>query len=93
MKKTWCIFLAIVLTFLLIPFPANAEEETEIPENEPIIEEIEVPADEFGYTGWTSLDKAMHYYGMDYTYYYCGGSLYNYFYMFSDGHRMYFGVH
>ena len=41
---------------------------------------------------WSSLDAAKDYYGWDYTYTYCGGGYYNYYYTFSDGSRMYFHV-
>ena len=49
-------------------------------------------SDQYGYTNWPSLGAAMSYYGTDYTYTYCGGSLYNYYFCFSDGSRMFFGV-
>ncbi len=50
--------------------------------------------DELGFTGWPSLAAAKAYYGLDYSYSYCGGggSPYNYFYRFDDGSRMFFGV-
>jgi len=51
--------------------------------------------DYYGATSWKSLAQAKAYYGYDFTYYSCGGagSLYNYFYCFDDGSRMFFGVH
>jgi len=50
--------------------------------------------DMLGSTGWRSLSAAQAYYGMDYSYYYCGGggSPYNYYYCFDDGTKMFFGV-
>lgn len=57
----------------------------------------EVCFDQYGYTGWGSLGAAMDCYGHDYTYTYCGSaygdSAYNYYYSFSDGSKMFFGVH
>lgn len=41
---------------------------------------------------WGSLEDAMNYYGTDFTYTYCGGGYYNYYYTFADGSRMYFHV-
>lgn len=50
----------------------------------------------YGYTGCSSFDAARAYYGTDFTYHSCSkyynGNYYNYFYTFSDGDRMYFGV-
>ena len=48
--------------------------------------------DSYGRTDWPSLGEAINYYGSGYTYTYCGGNPYNYFYTFSDGSRMFFGV-
>lgn len=50
------------------------------------------PCDQYGSTQWSSLSDAQKYYGTDFTYTYCGGYPYNYYYTFSDGSRMYFGV-
>lgn len=51
-----------------------------------------VSQDQYGYTGWDSLETAQNYYGTDFSYYGTAGHPYNYFYNFSDGTRMYFGV-
>lgn len=48
---------------------------------------------QYGSTNWSSLQAAKNYYGNDFDYVYCGGGLYNYYYVFADGSRMYFGVH
>ena len=53
--------------------------------------------EEFGRGDWESLDQAAAYYGWD-KYYtlstpiYRNGYCYQYYYVFSDGSRMYFGV-
>lgn len=50
----------------------------------------------YGFTGWQSFSAAVSYYGSQYTYtscsHYHSGSYYNYYYTFSTGERMYFGV-
>lgn len=50
----------------------------------------------YGATNWGSLEAAKAKYGPDWTYGTCSvyyaGSYYNYYYCFSDGSRMYFGV-
>ena len=57
--------------------------------------------DEMGNTQWNSFYEARNYYGRDFSYHYWGycnnpggggGSCHLYFYNFSDGGRMYFGV-
>lgn len=59
----------------------------------PIFKEDDV----FGFTGWPSLSDAMNKYGTDFTYHSCtpftyNAKTYNYYYKFSDGSRMFFGV-
>lgn len=50
----------------------------------------------YGFTGWQSFSAAVSYYGSQYTYtscsHYHNSSYYNYYYTFSTGERMYFGV-
>lgn len=50
----------------------------------------------YGATNWGSLDAAKDRYGWNWTYDSCSvyyaGNYYNYYYCFSDGTRMYFGV-
>lgn len=48
--------------------------------------------DQYGYTNWPSLEAAQNYYGTDFTYSATAGHPYNYFYCFSNGSRMYFGI-
>lgn len=62
----------------------------------PPIQMVDAAGNRYGYTGWSSLTAAKNYYGHDFTYrscdvYYCGG-YFNYYYLFSEGTRMYFGV-
>jgi len=47
---------------------------------------------QYGRTDWPSLKAAQDYYGKDYSYSGTAGHPYNYFYQYSDGSRMYFGV-
>ncbi len=54
-------------------------------------------ADQYGCDSWESIEAAMKYYGTDLEYFSVspftfGGKTYNYYYKFSDGSRMYFGV-
>ena len=52
--------------------------------------------DELGRTDWPSIEDAKDYYGEDRNYYSCscfsGGLYFNYYYLFEDGSRMFFGV-
>lgn len=59
----------------------------------PIFKEDDV----FGFTGWPSLSDAMNRYGTDFTYHSCtpftyNSQTYNYYYDYSNGSKMYFGV-
>ncbi|MDO4853300.1 MAG: hypothetical protein Q4A88_07775 [Clostridia bacterium] len=94
MKKKLLVAISLILCLFLAfgTIAENLEQGTE-PEQE--IDEVQVPVetDQYGFTGWKTLDQAKAYYGYNWTYCYCGGSIYNYFYYFSDGSRMFFGVH
>lgn len=50
----------------------------------------------YGYAGWSSLSATQSYYGTDLSYHSCSvhynGNYYNYYYTFSDGDIMCFGV-
>jgi hypothetical protein len=95
--KTRKLIAVMLLTFILISMfscAAAFAEEVTTPENEPDTEPmVYVDTDIFGWTGWPSIGMAKSYYGFDFTYVFCGGGLYNWFYYFSDGTRMFFGVH
>lgn len=100
MKKFLALILVLTLVVAVLPVPALAfsdvTEETQVilhedpgvaqPRSEVCREDI------YGATGWSSLSAAKAYYGLGFTYTYCGGNPYNYYYTFSDGSRMYFGV-
>lgn len=54
-------------------------------------------ADDYGYDSWNSIEEVMSRYGTDFEYFSVhpftyGRKTYNYYYKFSDGSRMYFGV-
>ena len=98
-------FISAAMYVSFMPY-ANAEAtgdiilplETEVTRIEGVTSSGYTPvqfADYYGATNWKSLSQAKAYYGYNYTYYSCGGAgnLYNYFYCFDDGSRMYFGVH
>ena len=65
-------------------------------ENSEVVNELKpmmaAGCDQYGYSGWGSLGAAQNYYGTGFSYTYCGGYPYNYYYSFSDGSHMYFGV-
>ena len=96
---TLCILLDIAGTCV---YAASAMTEETVTATEGTTQEL-VPmmasaCDDYGYTGWASLDAAMNYYGTDFTYTTLrnpiirNGNIYTHYYTFSDGSRMYFGV-
>ena len=102
MKKIIALLLAICLAFSLSSTVFANDLEGEAPDTEITIEEYGSgffpicygEGDILGYTGWVTLMEAVSYYGEQWTYVYCGGtgSPYNYYYTFSDGTHMFFGV-
>ncbi len=46
----------------------------------------------YGYTDWASLEEAQEHYGTDLNYLSCNGSRYQYYCIFKDGNRMFFGI-
>lgn len=106
MKKTvkmLSFLLVVVMVICSLACAAFAETiDTEFIEEDEHIEANSAPVyfDEFGNmygaTNWPSFWAAKNYYGINYSYFSCnviyGGSHYNFYYLFDDGSRMYFGV-
>lgn len=98
LRKVLCVILAVMLfvcTLACNVFATSVEiednaEEFNTENYQP------VPFAEYGATNWTSLGAAKSYYGTDLSYYSCyhfyNGSTYNYYCIFNDGSRLYFGV-
>lgn len=101
------IILVITITLVTIFNTSTViladEQNFDVPEVVEIIDGIMVTpplfdggGNMYGNTDWLNIELAMAYYGTDYEYNQCyktyNGSIYNYYYSFSDGTRMYFGV-
>lgn len=99
------IFLLVVFVANSMVFVAFAIEPDEATTNgsvqsRGIISEQPILRDgggnQYGYAAWSSLYAAQSYYGLSLDYEACSqwflGVFYNFFYWFSDGTKMYFGV-
>lgn len=105
MFRSVCLILLIIIIISSIPLVAYATE-PDVCEKEPeevtdsiIIKDAclyDSSGNQYGWTGWASLSAAQSYYGTGYQYSSCSkwfqGQFYNYFYTFTDGLKMYFGV-
>lgn len=101
MKKSKRVAIFLIVLFLFLSSPCKVFATTEEEEAATSAEVAPMAAsdyeevcfyDVYGWTGWPSLSAAMNHYGRDWTYVHCGGHPYNYYYIFSDNSRMYFGV-
>lgn len=101
MKKLLSFILVLTLIAAILPVPtlaltevtdSSSEIKSENPSTVAPCNCILNQQDIYGATGWVSLSAAQAYYGTDFSYTYCGGNPYNYYYTFSDGSRMFFGV-
>lgn len=103
-NRLFAAFLAFVLLFSFIPYPAfaaaNEDHETSSTNNSrSIFNDVllyDGSGNAYGFAGWSSFSEARQYYGYDWIYSSCSkyysGNYYNYYFTYSDSTRIYFGV-
>lgn len=105
MRRSVCLFLLVIIILSSLPLTALAVEPSVSTRNHEEATTWSIYKDsclydgagnQYGRTSWTSLSAAQSYYGTGFSYHSCyewfRGELYNYFYFFSDGLKMFFGV-